>query len=82
MSKPQKPLPSPDHAAVTDDGADAFEALATGRAEVHNLAQWLRIVECSQCEFEIDPRELAEMVGQRLQGLIQLFDVPLNQVRA
>lgn len=61
---------------------DVAEALAIGRAEIMNLFRWVHLVECSRCEFEIDPRELAEMVGQRLQPVIQLFDQALDPRRA
>lgn len=75
MSKSQTPLHSPGQVAAVADGAAVIEALATCRSEVRNLKQWLRLVECSQCEFEIDPHELAEMVGQRLHVLLQLIDL-------
>ncbi len=63
-------------------GCSAIEALASGRADLMNLFRWVHLVECSQCEFEIDPRDLAEMVGQRLQAVIQFMDSTLEQDRA
>ena len=61
---------------------DASDALEIGRAEAMNLYRWVHLVECSACEFEIDPRELAGMVGHRLQALIQFFDVAIEHGKA
>lgn len=68
---------SASHSSLTIAWPDceSDEAMVICLAELKNLAQWAKIVECSECEFEIDPRELAGMVRYRLDALVQLLDV-------
>lgn len=58
--------------ARPDDSWD--EAMVVVRGELLNLFRWVHLVECSKCEFELDPRELAGMVGERLQLLMRYLD--------
>lgn len=72
----------PTMAPTIAQGLPDDDPLTVVRDEILNLYRWLHLVECSQCEFEIDPRELAEMVGQRLQVVKQFCDLSIEAATA
>lgn len=60
--------------------AEPEEAVGIVLQELRDLEHWLRMVECSVCEYEIDPREFAALVRRNLHGNVVFLDLVVREM--
>lgn len=68
-------------AIIINPAATPQDLFSWAVAELTSLHEWLDIMACSRCDFEIEPGELAGMVTERLAPVMQGFDAALKSGR-
>lgn len=69
-------------ALIFNPAATSKDLMSWAIAELENLNGLLEIVSCSACEFQIDPKDVARTVTDRLVPLIQGLHAALESGRA
>ncbi len=66
-------------AIIINPAATPQDLFSWAVAELDNLHTWLDILACSNCDFDIQPNQFAELVTERLLPVMQGFKEALER---
>lgn len=66
-------------AIIINPAATPTDLFSWATAELENLHTWLNILACSDCKFDIETHDLAELVTERIAPVLAGFRAALKR---